>query len=246
MKTRRWLITSGGTKVRIDAVRHVGNMSSGRLGSNLARTVALAFGDDVFFLYAKGSHDPLHPTIDLTDPNTVGDQVTCLTNMNVAANLREYVHLFPYDDFDDYAKKLDELLKQMPFDIVVLAAAVSDYGMPSQAGKISSDQAELTFTMTKLPKLIQKVKQIQPNTFLVGFKLLVGATMAEMRTAVQKQMQAADSDMVATNDLTDIKAGRNGIYIYEKTTDVITLGSRATLAHCIRDAVSPPAQEPSK
>ena len=45
------LITSGGTKVYIDEVRHVGNMSSGRFGADLARE-ALRLGHTVIFLYA--------------------------------------------------------------------------------------------------------------------------------------------------------------------------------------------------
>ena len=217
------LITSGGTKVAIDEVRHIGNMSSGRFGANLARE-ALKMGHTVIFLHAKGSHRPDQVTLDLranTRENRdeglmkgIGELLADQSYLNAV-----YTNLImvEYRDFYDYAEKLEHWSRKSGLDYILLAAAVSDYGMPATGGKISSDKDEIAFTLTKLPKLIAKVKQWAPKATLVGFKLLVDATESEMDAAVQKQFDAAGSDFVVANDLRDIKSGYHRVYVYAKT-----------------------------
>lgn len=56
------LITSGGTEIMIDMVRHIGNMSSGTFGSKIALE-CLKRGDHVTFLKAKNSKSPISTTI---------------------------------------------------------------------------------------------------------------------------------------------------------------------------------------
>ena len=55
MTTRRLLITAGPTWVPIDSVRHLANLSTGRMGATLARAAAAA-GWDVTLLYGPGRH----------------------------------------------------------------------------------------------------------------------------------------------------------------------------------------------
>jgi len=57
------LITSGGTKVKIDDVRHIGNMSTGKFGTEIARECLLA-GHDVTLLRAKNSKSLVNKEID--------------------------------------------------------------------------------------------------------------------------------------------------------------------------------------
>lgn len=215
------LITSGGTKVHIDEVRHVGNMSSGQFGADLARA-ALKAGNQVIFIYAKGSVRPDQVTLDLRG-NTVANRDRKLMADVAAAMSYDYLHavqnnlfMVEYRDFDEYAAKLEKWLVQAQPEVTMLAAAVSDYGMPPIGGKISSDEDSITFTMTKLPKLITKVKGWAPKTTLVGFKLLVDTTPAKMFDAASKQIKAAGCDLVAVNDLRMIKQGNRFLFVYEK------------------------------
>lgn len=211
------LITSGGTKVRIDEVRHVGNMSSGRFGADIARA-ALKSGNNVIFLCAKGSMRPDEVTLNLGHGKNITQVLQeLLGDDDLMWGCRNLLTVDTFADFDEYATKLQEHLVRAKPDVTILAAAVSDYGMPPVGGKISSDEESITFTMTKLPKLITKVKTWCPKTFLVGFKLLVGSTPDQMHDAAMKQIHGAKSDLVVANDLHDIKQGKHTLHIFSPT-----------------------------
>ena len=51
--TMKILITSGGTKVKIDQVRHIGNMSKGTFGSKIAEEFYIFKDDQKNYVYAK-------------------------------------------------------------------------------------------------------------------------------------------------------------------------------------------------
>ena len=55
MSARRLLVTAGPTWVPLDAVRHLANFSTGRMGATLARAAAAA-GWEVTLLYGPGCH----------------------------------------------------------------------------------------------------------------------------------------------------------------------------------------------
>ena len=75
----------------------------------------------------------------------------------------------------------------------------------SATGKISSDFDSLTVFMDRAPKVISCVKQIQPNTILVGFKLLSHVAEEALIQAAQEQMRSNGSDFVLANDLSNIE-----------------------------------------
>jgi len=162
----RILLTSGGTKTPLDDVRHIGNMSSGTFGRHLCNAF-LEAGHDVTFLYARGSKCPHELRIDL---NKGAFQATALLNEHLLfldAHKKCYTPL-EYADFKDYERLLLCCLKE-PYDIVVLAAAVSDYAPIKKEGKISSELDKLTIELEKTPKLIRQVKTILPNSDVVYY-----------------------------------------------------------------------------
>jgi phosphopantothenoylcysteine synthetase/decarboxylase len=137
-----------------------------------------------------------------------------LTDGPLIWGFRNLLTVDTFVDFDEYAHKLQSHLENDKPNVTMLAAAVSDYGMPATGGKISSDKDEVTFTMTRLPKLIAKVKEWCPTTYLVGFKLLVDSTLATRTEAVAKQIATAGSDLVVVNDLRDIKKGEHILWCH--------------------------------
>lgn len=108
------LITSGGTRVPIDSVRSITNMSKGTYGKNLLVECVneLQFrkipptGVEIIFLHAKGS---AVPEIDLNMDRQV--KVT-------------YIEFDTYQDYHDIAVEI--VSEDMP-SVIVSAAAVSDY-----------------------------------------------------------------------------------------------------------------------
>lgn len=186
------LVTSGGTKVRIDRVRSITNMSRGTFGSQICDSFLDRFdstGDDeVVFFYAKNSRLP-------------------------KSNKLNHVRFVEYDTFDDYRSKIKELLTKEHFDIIVLAAAVSDYGVANYFdGKYHSSD-NMTIQLVKLPKVITEVRNLALDSTICGFKLLVDSTDDELRDAMEKQFSDNGIELCVGNDLRDIKANNHRLTI---------------------------------
>ena len=228
----KMLITSGGTIVPLDEVRRIQNMSSGRFGAQIA-TAALTMGHKVDFLYAHNSATPFEFCFDFfkeSDRSILAVHRLLAAEAFCCAHSRNYVPL-EYKTFYEYHRHLETLVKGGRPDVVLLAAAVSDYGPETgplddcrlPKGKISSSQDELVIRLKPLPKIIAEVKQWNPEVYLVGFKLLVDATGDQLEEAARKQIESAGSDLVVANDLRDLKMGAHRLHLYDKDGLVKTL-----------------------
>ena len=192
------LITSGGTKVKIDLVRSITNMSRGTFGSQICdsfwrKLITSSDSTDkneIVFFYAKNSRMP-----------------TAESNHNYYYDTSIHaIRYIEYDTFDDYRTKLTDLLKAEKFDIIVLAAAVSDYGVANYFNGKYHSSDDMTIKLVKLPKVITEVRALAPNATICGFKLLVNSTDEELRAAMDKQFAENDIELCVGNDLRDIKA----------------------------------------
>jgi len=198
------LITSGGTKVKIDRVRHIGNMSSGTFGAKIALE-CLKRGHSVLFFKAKGSKGPLGCIIDDTD--TAWDAIKKVVK-TVYYKIRYGRHLAvkEYSDFDSYRNGIVTFSVHYDFDAVVLAAAVSDYGVDNYVdGKIRSSDDDMTIRLKKLPKIIADAKKMFGKAKIVGFKLLVDSIETDLIQAAIDSVDKNNCAFVVANDLRDIQ-----------------------------------------
>jgi phosphopantothenate-cysteine ligase len=216
----RIFITSGGTKVPIDPVRSITNMSQGTFGSKIAKE-ALNKGHEAFYFISDGHKTPFEIKFDLYED----DNNQCLRDLMAHANwcdkMRDKCELRRYKTFDDYALNIEALLKEFKPDVIILAAAVSDYVTVPKKKKVKSSE-DLTIELTPAEKIISKVKGWCPNAVLVGFKLLVGGTKEELDEAAAKSIEKNDCDLVVGNDLVELKAGNHKISLYRKEGDAVT------------------------
>ena len=222
----RMLITSGGTKVPIDMVRDISNLSHGTFGSLIAH-VALEAGHEVDFLCAKHSKTPFSKTFDFYRtpdepmPKNFQDWEDALDAFTELFNFceahRKRYREFQYRNFDQYAADLQDLVKDSrPHDAVVLAAAVSDYGVANYVeGKMrTSDNQRID--LAPLQKLIHRVKRWNPSCVLTGFKLLVNSAESELLQAASSSIESNHCDLVVANDLRDIKDGNHKLFIIDQ------------------------------
>lgn len=228
MGKKLWLVTSGGTKVPIDTVRDITNMSKGTFGSKIM-TEALKQNQQVWGLIASGSKTPFDFRMDLREVYPITDEAEY--TMEAYQSFTEAM-LFArrysgnyiqntYRNFEDYEQTLFSILENKRPDVVVLAAAVSDYGVKPMEGKLRSG-TDLTIELQPLPKLISRVKKVLPKCCLVGFKLLVGSTQAELEEAAWKSIEMNGCDIVVGNDLRDIKGGKHRLTIAKKSNELFT------------------------
>lgn len=208
---KKILITSGGTKIKIDRVRSITNMSKGTFGSQIAESF---YNDDdnneIIFLGAYDSRKPMF-----------FKQKAFLNKERIEKKDGNFYQIgkhkiYAYETFEDYEKILFELIKKEKPDIIILSAAVSDYGVENYVdGKIRTTSDDMIIRLKPLPKLISKVRQSAPNAFIVGFKLLVDSTEDELKEACVYSMNTNKLDMIVGNDLRDI----------QKNDHTLTLGT---------------------
>lgn len=208
----RILITSGGTKVPIDSVRHIGNMSSGTFGNKIA-VKALKQNMYVDFLYAKGSKNPAEITYNFD--TVLEDHIAALIERRKSLNK---LTLSSYSTYSEYAVSLRSLLKRNDYDAVILAAAVSDYVVKPIKGKIRSSE-QLTINLTPAKKLIGEIRKWGYHNTLVGFKLMVKVSADKLIKTARESCIKNDCDFVVANDLMNIKNGDHSIIIVSKDDD---------------------------
>lgn len=202
------LVTSGGTKIPIDRVRSITNMSKGTFGSRIAdafytklfndQVMSRDFSHKITFFMAKGSKRPMRQSID----NEYFDS---------GVDIMKYVE---YSTFDEYKAGIEKLLTEEKFDIIVVAAAVSDYGVANYYnGKYRSREDDMCIKLIKLPKILPIMRKMAPDAVICGFKLLVDSTYEELIKAMEKQIDETNVDLVVGNDLRDIKADDHQLFI---------------------------------
>jgi phosphopantothenate---cysteine ligase (CTP) len=212
------LLTSGGTKVPIDTVRSITNMSRGTFGSKIARQLLRCDNVNLIYLGAKEFRMPFSIRIDFAEVNQENVQVLSDRLLELAyeylCNSKRYKQ-YTYKTFNEYTELLEKLIKEEKPDVVVLAAAVSDYVVADpMEGKIRSG-GDLTIELKHAPKLIGKVKKWLPDCHLVGFKLLVNSTDDELIESARKSLEQNGCDFIVANDLRDIRAGKHRLLIVD-------------------------------
>jgi phosphopantothenoylcysteine decarboxylase/phosphopantothenate--cysteine ligase len=183
---KKVLITAGGTTEPIDSVRTLTNTSTGQTGFTIAKTLA-ELGYDVHLLMSE-SHSV---------------RQLWLANDELQV---EY-----FSTFQNLSHLMKSKLKENDFDVIIHAAAVSDFSMKNKLSKQKLDSTkDLVLRLKKNPKLIHAVKKWSrnKNTQLIGFKLTSSATEKDINNKVAGIFKTARADFVIHNDTSEIR--RNG------------------------------------
>ena len=192
LKGKKVLMTAGPTIEYIDPVRVITNQSTGKTGVFLASEFVSA-GAKVTLIYGPGTEIP-----------PKGAKV---------------VHVKTSGEMSEALKK--EMRK--PWDIVILAAAVSDYTpeKPSKT-KLDSDSSKISLKMKKVPKMINGIKKIQKDVFLVGFKAETGVSKKQLIKKAREKITQANCDLVIANDIGTKRYKENSGY-----NNVISVDSKS-------------------
>ena len=171
LQNKRILMTAGPTIEYIDPIRIITNHSTGKTGVLLASGL-ISGGAKVTLIYGPGQEKP--PKGAKVIP------VKTVTEMFTAV------------------KK--EMKKK--FDVVILAAAASDYvPTKSNKSKIKSTSKQMIVKLQRAPKIIDQIKKIQKDVFLVGFKAETNLTKINLIKIARKKLQETKADMIIANDI---------------------------------------------
>ncbi|NQT83277.1 phosphopantothenate--cysteine ligase [bacterium] len=189
LRGKKVAITSGPTRAPIDAVRYISNRSTGALGVAIAEQ-CLRRGATVTLFHGVGSLLP-----------------------RAVARLE----ILEIETVDDLTRALKMELPKGQYDLFFHAMAVLDYVPETESkGKIPSGKDGLTVRLVKTPKVINLIKELSPQTILVGFKLEVGVTKDELAERARGMMGASKSDFVIANDLRTVVKGPHIAYLLDR------------------------------
>jgi len=181
------IVVAGGTREYIDDVRVLTNISSGKLGAEIADALYYE-GANVIYIYAKGSVLPNGLDIKHIEISTVADLVSTLEN-----------------------------LTDITPDGVIMAVAASDFTFKRDVPiKLKSNDPEafieyMRQTITTNPKVISKIKEWFPETYLVGFKFEVGLEHEQLIEIARESMRKNKADIVIANDKAEMEKSKQHI-----------------------------------
>lgn len=248
------IVTSGGTRERIDAVRSITNGATGRLGSLIAGEFSRRLPGSthtVYYLCGAGSAVPAE-----------GDNIRVVR----------------IEGTDDLQSKLEALLTNEKIDAVIHSMAVSDYKVNSIAtpesiaesvscrlkgrqepvsqqemasiikeallqqnisgeNKISSELEHPVLVLRKTPKVIEMIKRLSPQTLLVGFKLLSGSDEKLLIDTAYRLLIKNNCDFVLANDTATIKDGNHEGFLIDAGANFVKLEGKEVIAAAIADSV---------
>jgi phosphopantothenate-cysteine ligase len=208
MTVLRAVVTAGGTSEKIDDVRVVTNLSSGRLGAEIAlalaeqgvRTELITSG-----IVPKG-----------------GGRALNVVRTHSTADLQSAI--------------LDATAHTV--DVFFMAAAVSDYAPQQARGKIKSDADQLVVTMGRAPKILPTLRdQCGEGTFLIGFKLMSGVSRDTLLATARKQVADNRTDACFANDLADLQPDRHPAVLVLAHTEASLDGTKADVARALVERV---------
>jgi phosphopantothenoylcysteine decarboxylase / phosphopantothenate---cysteine ligase len=196
------LITSGGTMEYIDPIRVITNLSSGKMGNAIIKQ-SLELGAHVTHIVGNSS-------------------VSCPSN---SSNL-ETIKVNTSDEM--YTKVISEISSKK-FDIVIFAAAVTDFKLLQIYKKKIPSQISHSINLELVPtkKIINDIKLIDKNIFLVGFKAYFDVSNTYLINKAKKKLKECNADIVVANDVgrikTKIGSDYNEVFIVTQKEPIVHL-----------------------
>lgn len=241
------LITSGGTSEKIDGVRTITNMSTGKLGAEIANTlVEKTFTNlEIFFLSSNkcalpNKHKKIK-IVEITDTQSVLDNMVEIISKN---KIDYVIHAMAISDYTtekvfniDALKEsiLKESIKDVHIDDIINNIIQNIQGIDNSK-KISSNNDTMFIQLKKTPKIVDKIKELDPEINLISFKLLNGVDEEELLNVARNQLNRTNSSLVIANDLVNIKNGNHRALFVEKDTHTIVEG-KSNIANSIFDYI---------
>jgi phosphopantothenoylcysteine decarboxylase/phosphopantothenate--cysteine ligase len=158
------LITAGATSQKIDEIRTITNLSSGKTGLIIAKEM-LDRGFKVILLVSKNVDSSLFKDF-FSDPVKVLELQK--TDWNNSLFLNPNLSLEFFETFSDLDKLIEKRKNQAA--IIFHCSAVSDFEIQTKNTKLSS-QKEQILKLKPLPKIIKKIRQLNQKSLIIGFKL---------------------------------------------------------------------------
>ena len=193
------LVTAGSTIEYIDPIRVITNLSSGKMG-NLIAEEAIRLGANITLVYGHGTYSP-----------------KSLPNLNIVR----------VDTSEEMYDVVMSELSSKRYDVTILSAAVADFTPERKAiKKIRTSTGKLVLPLSPTQKIINHVKRMSKQTFLVGFKAEYNVSHSNIIKGAYRKLKECKADLIVANDL-----GRKNSAIGSENNEVFVIDKRRNILH---------------
>ena len=129
------------------------------------------------------------------------------------------------------------------FDIVIHAAAVSDFELNNKINKKIKSNKELHLELAPTAKILENLKKLNKKIFLVGFKAEYNFSKNELVKSAYSLLKSSNADLIVANDVGKGNAGfdvdTNEVFIVDKNKKVehIKLSDKRIVADGLLDNI---------
>ncbi len=246
------LITAGGTTEKIDNVRTITNNSTGKLGAAIADALAgrACFPiDKIYYVCGLNSVTPQSDKAHIIRVSSVNDLMRVLKNLLTTEKIDAVIHSMAVSDYTVDFLTTKSMLASSISGIVskqqvgntdqkvlseqILESAFSNIDTLISDSKVSSDIDDMVIVMKKTPKVIGLIKELQPTTLLIGFKLLSNVSHEALIDTAYNLLIKNKCDLVLANDLTEITGDKHIGYLVAADKSYDTFETKAGIAEGI-------------
>ena len=213
------LVTAGSTVEYIDSVRIMTNLSSGKMGLNIAQQ-CLDKCFNLTFVYGHGS-------------------------LNIPDDPR--MNIIRIKTTEEMLKVVKERILNEKQHIVFHAAAVADFSIlhssKKMPNKIDTRNGTKTIKLVPTTKIVDKIKQFDNKIFLVAFKAEYGISKELLVKRALAKLNECNGDLIVANDVSrkgcDFGSDTNEVYIIDKEKHIIhiPLDSKKEIARNLLEIV---------
>ena len=155
------------------------------------------------------------------------------------------MQISPFDviDAESSVSMTEKVVEMVPdFDIFISTAAISDFTPINKEDFKISSSYNLSLEFEPVSKIIHKIKQINKDIFLVGFKAEYNISEERMIKCAQTQMKDAGTDLVVANDVAhegcEFGSETNEVILVSDEIKKVSLSSKREIAKSVFDEIS--------
>lgn len=201
------LVTAGPTWVKIDEVRVLTTVFTGRTGLFIAKSLAKR-----------------------------GHKVTLIVNSHCLGAIKEKnVKTVNFRYFGELKDALRCQLRKNKYSAVIHSAAVSDYILARPfEGKIASERRALVLRLRPAEKLIKMIRKLGGKSCLIQFKLEI--SRQNLLAKAYESLKRNNSDFVVANAYNDLRNGYRA-FLIDKNKRVMAINTKKELVGKIEKAI---------
>lgn len=239
------IVTAGATEEKIDSVRVITNISTGKLGCTIAKKYArLREVDQVYYICNKSAVQPKNEKIKIIYIDNTQSLQKVIENILAKETIGVIIQGMAVSDYkvktvidlETLAMNLWKREKAADFDTPEAFAAflkkeiMRTTSLVQGSQKMSSTGQQPLILLDQTPKIIASLREFAPNAIIIGFKLLNDVPFEQLYSVAFSMLEKNQCDFVVANDLQEVGQDRHIAYLMNQSGQFQKLHSKEEIA----------------